>query len=486
MLLALASCGTDYLDTESKLYLEQSDMAKLAADNPNAFVNGIWLLMASEDPSEQDTHDAWGYMSILHVADLNSSDMVMSKLHWFNYDYMMDNRMAPWRRTSVTWTTLYTMIEYANTLLDLKPEGPETEEDMILVGQAKAVRGLAYMTLIQLYQNYLDENGEIQRDRLGVPLKYSAADGKTDEEKTLAQGRNTVGIVFDQIQADLESAVENLTESGYVRVSKNSIDAHVANGLLARFYLLSQQWEKAAEAAKAAREGYRPMAAELLHDGFMDIKNAEWMWGFSESPENTGVYASFFSHISNLESGYAGLGYAPRCIDASLYNQMADDDERKTLFNGPDGDETQPTPGAQEPYANLKFGSDGNLTEDYVYMRAAEMYLIEAEALAHQGKNTEAASVLGELMADRQPSWDKTSVTVEDVLLQRRIELWGEGFAFFDLKRNNLGFVRDYEGTNHNRNAIFDLEAQTPDWTYQIPRREIQDNPYISADEQNK
>ena len=482
--LVLVSCGTDFLDTENKRYLEETDAAELAAKNPSAFVNGMWTMMAN-DVLELNRHDCFGYMSILHVADLNSADMVMAKSDWFDNDYQMNFRMARWDRTLSHWGTLYTMVKYANDLMDLFPNGPEMEEEMILVGQAQAVRGLAYMTLIQLYQNYLDEDGNIVRNRPGVPLKYVTADGKTPEEIEKAWGRNTVGEVFNQIQIDLENAVQNLTEAGYVRTSKNNIDANVANGLLARFYLLSQQWEKAADAANAARQDYTPMPADMLHDGFMDIKNAEWMWGFAVSPETTGYYGSFFSHVSNFELGYAGLNYAPRCIDAWLYDQIADDDERKTLFNGPEGDDTQPTLAASGPYASLKFGSDGNFTEDNVYMRASEMYLIEAEALARLGQNAEAAQVLGELMANRQPSWNEETVTVEDVLLQRRIELWGEGFAYFDLKRNNLGFVRDYEGTNHLDGFIFDLDAQMPDWTYQIPQREIQENKFIAAEEQN-
>lgn len=47
------------------------------------------------------------------------------------------------------------------------------------------------------------------------------------------------------------------------------------------------------------------------------------------------------------------------------------------------------------------------------------------------------------------------------------------------------GFVRDYEGTNHLDGFIFDLDAQMPDWTYQIPQREIQENKFIAAEEQN-
>ena len=54
-------------------------------------------------------------------------------------------------------------------------------------------------------------------------------------------------------------------------------------------------------------------------------------------------------------------------------------------------------------------------------MRLSEAYLTEAEALAHLNKNGEAASVLKELMVNRDPSWNKTSVTVEDVYTQRRL-----------------------------------------------------------------
>ena len=118
-------------------------------------------------------------------------------------------------------------------------------------------------------------------------------------------------------------------------------------------------------------------------------------------------------------------------------------------------------------------------------MRAAEMVLIEAEALARQGKGADAAKVMKELMANRQPGWNVTSVDVEDVLLQRRIELWGEGFGFFDLKRCNKGIDRNYDGTNHLEGYRKVVPAQDVRWTYQIPQNEIQENDLISEEDQN-
>ena len=113
------------------------------------------------------------------------------------------------------------------------------------------------------------------------------------------------------------------------------------------------------------------------------------------------------------------------------------------------------------------------------------MVLIEAEALAHQGKNAEAATALKKLMSQRDPSWNNTSVTVDDVVLQRRIELWGEGFAYFDLKRLNRGIDRNYEGNNHLVGYNLTVPAQDPKWTYQIPLKELQENTHISEADQN-
>lgn len=64
------------------------------------------------------------------------------------------------------------------------------------------------MHLIQLYQFTINESGNINTDAPGVPLIYVDADGKTEEEIASAKGRNTVGVVFAQIEADLLKAVE--------------------------------------------------------------------------------------------------------------------------------------------------------------------------------------------------------------------------------------------------------------------------------------
>ena len=484
-LAGLTSCSDSFLDTEYKEYLDEEAAAEAAGKNPSVFLNGMWSWMVTYSQTGSGSHDDFGYMSSLHATDMMSEDICMGASHWFNYDYQLDNRMYNYRRTRAHWTNYYTMIAKANEIISLYPDGGDTVDKKGLLGQAKTIRGLAYLHLIQLFQNPTAADGSINASAPGVPLMYTAADGKSEEEIAAAKGRNTVADILAQIELDLTSAVE-LLEAGYERPNKNYIDAGVANGVLARYYLLSQQWQKAADAANKARKGYNMMPATTagLYDGFVTLNNAEWMWGFAHTTETQTTYASFFSMISNIAPGYAGMGLAPRLIDARLYSQIPDTDARKAWFNGPKGSK-QATEAASLPYANIKFGHLSDWTDNYMYMRAAEMVLIEAEAYAHLNDGAKAAQTLKVLMDARQPGWDKAVVTVDDIHLQRRIELWGEGFAFYDLKRLNKGIDRTYEGNNHLAGYKLAVPAQDVRWTYQIPLNEIQENTLIGEEDQN-
>ena len=122
---------------------------------------------------------------------------------------------------------------------------------------------------------------------------------------------------------------------------------------------------------------------------------------------------------------------------------------------------------------------------DYMYMRVAEMYLIEAEALAHQGEEAAAATAIKPLMQARISGWNAATITAEEVYHQRRIELWGEGFSYFDLKRLNKGIDRTYEGNNHLPGFVLKVNALASTWRYQIPRQEMQENAYLSEADQN-
>lgn len=81
------------------------------------------------------------------------------------------------------------------------------------------------------------------------------------------------------------------------------------------------------------------------------------------------------------------------------------------------------------------------------YMRGAEMLLIEAEAAYHNGDNSTAVSCLNELMAKRDTKYSIPATSgqalLDEIKIQRRLELFGEGFNWFDFKR--WGDVIEYK-----------------------------------------
>ena len=252
----MASCGSDYLDRDDLRGLDADAAATAAGNNPDVFLNGIWSHLVD---MYNTSHDTFNFMATLHACDMGTEDIAMGAEHWFNYDYQLDNRMYSYRRVNVAWTTFYTTISKANEVIGLYPNGASTDGEKALLGQALAMRGFSYYYLIQIFRNYMNADGTVNMDQKGLPLILTSVDVEDEAERTKLKGANTVKRVFEQIECDLTAAVDLLESAKYERPSKNYVDANVANGLLARFYLLSQNWSGAATAAHKARQGYEPM-----------------------------------------------------------------------------------------------------------------------------------------------------------------------------------------------------------------------------------
>ena len=480
------SCSEEFFNVPTTKSLTADDARRAAEADPSKvalFVNATYNMLV-QTYTYDDYVDAFGYMAILHATDMMTEDIVMATLHAFDSDYLHDNREWTYHRTETIWQHFYTVISNINNVLLITPAESTSADLRAVRGHALALRAFSYFYLVQLYQHvYPAVNGG--GDLPGAPLYYAG-----NEEKKSITGRASVNTILAQIEEDLTAATTYL--KGWTRASKNQIDYAVANGLLARYCLLVQNWNGAMTAAKEARKDYGVMPATSIFDGFMNIDNPEWMWGFDHNAETTTLHESFFSHISNLADGYAGLNYAPRLIDKRLYDGIPATDARKQWFQSDPATITPAITPAEKatawklPYANLKFGHNGDFTMDYLYMRASEMVLIEAEALAQQNKGAEAATVLKELLSQRDTAWNAASVTVDDVWQQRRIELWGEGFAMFDLKRLHKGIDRNYDGSNHYMSAKLTIPAGDKRWIYRITQSEIQENPDISEADNNK
>lgn len=486
--MMLSSCEKAF-EVQNSGSLSGSQAAGIMEQDPTfltSYVNGFYSWMVAFNTGG-GSHGDFGHLGCLYNLDMMGLDIAISGTwNWGKYDINHDYGQYDWTRPYQFWNFYYTLIKKCNEVIDFFVEDPTDPTLRGYLGQAYALRAMCYTYLIQIFQDPVTgttPSATLRTDAPAVPIVYTARDGKTADEMTAHSGRNTYADLMTEIERNFGLALPLLED--YDRgTDKNQINYQVAQGLAARYYLLTQQWDKAIAAAQAAQSGFDLMDETRLKSGFMEIQDGEVLWGFDHNTETMTSYASFFSHMSNDCQGYGGIGQSVHCIDASLYNQIPDTDYRKALFNTPAGDASAPTTGGKLPYAARKFGYADSWLQDYIYMRNAEMILIEAEAQARKGGD--AKSVLAPLMAKRDPSWSAGSVTVDDVLLQRRIELWGEGFEYFDLRRNGLGVDRKYEGSNHSAAAQYKFPAHGKSWNFQIPKNEIQNNQYITDEEQNE
>lgn len=487
--LTLSSCG-DMFEVDSTGNLTGSKAAQMVEKEPEflfSYVSGLYSWMVTPF-TVYSGHDDGGFLLCTMLTDFMGQDIVLDGTeNWGQFDYNFDYGMEQYVRTYQFWTQFYTLINNANTILDYIPAGDEPSSVQVrgYLGQAYAIRALSYMYLMLLYQDPVDESGSLRTDAPSVPLVYASRDGIAADVAYDRQGRNAYSVVMEHIDYNISEALKYL--EGYERASKNEIDRSVAYGIAARYYLFVQKWAEAAEAAEKAREGYDIMDRERLLGGFMNLEDNEFMWGFNHTTETQTTYVSFSSHMSNDCEGYAGLDQPGKLIDRSLYDKMSRTDWRRGLFNGPEGDpKADPsTPAAAKAYAARKFGYMDQWLQDYIYMRASEMVLIQAEAEARLGDGAKAAATLATLMSKRDPSWSAASVTAADVQLQRRIELWGEGFGYYDIRRNGRGIDRNYEGTNHSPANRIKVPAHDQLWWFQLPLKEITENDKIDESEQN-
>ena len=413
-------------------------------------------------------HDDFGYKAILTGLDHMTNDLIMVDNHWFNVFYNYQGReVQNSRGTRMIWNFEYKVIYNMNTVLEslLTFENPDADV-LALKGRALAVRANAYMDLIRTFA--VGEEG--------VPY-YSKGD---EEVEHLA--RMATSDVWGRIIDDLEDAYSYL--EGYGRSSKQMVDDQVVAGMLARAYMFTENYPKAAQYANIARAGYSPMSADAeanysLFDGFQFIGNPNWMWGADITGATSSVYASFFSHMDNTNDGYAGLLNVYRVADKRLYDQIPDSDIRKNWFLDADSAATYGFP----PDAHLKFRDDTFFEGDYLYMRADEFYLTEAEALAYINED-DARDLLDEFVQTRDTLFSAQGLAGQDLLneirFQRRLELWGEGGEWWEMKRHGEALNRDYEESNHPRWGRFNYPADSEKFWFEIPQDELNGNPEVS------
>ncbi|MBQ8100710.1 MAG: RagB/SusD family nutrient uptake outer membrane protein [Paludibacteraceae bacterium] len=461
--------------------------------------------------SERD--DDLGYTAYTLSLDLNSGDMVNppSGYDWFTVALDYSDRTPTYANPNMRLGMFFKTIYAANNVLAQIPAGTEDETFIVARGQLKATRAWAYLALAPYYQFKYVGN----EDKLSLPILADTTDVYNNPRVSLSK-------LYAFIMDDLNDAIADL--NGYTRSHKGQIDQQVAYGLRARANLYMEKWAEAASDAAEAVAGYTPYAiSELTQPGFCDASDHSWMWALLIPATVAGEeLATWPSQIGSFSgNSYTAYGAIYRQINSLLYAKIADTDVRKSwwldlnqqspylegltwtdeakgiVYKGQDIAKARiaDVKEAMPPYSNVKFGQRSGIGSpyndgDWCLMRAEEMLLIQAEAKAKAGDVAGGKSILESFVQTyRDPAFTSKAASAEElsdeVWLQRRIELWGEGFAMADkmrLEKNIVRFKNGDETSNVDDVYKFNIAAGDPWLLLRFPQTEINAN---NAIEQN-
>ena len=415
-LLLLAGCSGDFLDKEPTDSVSSDEVG--VPGNAERLFNGAWYNLFEYVYTLANS----GYRGLQCQDDMMADDVVSRPAYGFNSSYQFNDIAIPNNtRTSFAWYLMYKTIDNCNTALAIQGD---TEALRQAQGQALALRAFCYLHLAQHYQfTYLKDPA--------APCVPIYTEPTTDD--TAPKGKSTVAQVYQRVFDDLALAkdyLKNYTRKGDGQKFKP--DVNVVNGLLARAYLLTGQWEDAAKAAAAARQGYSLMTTAAEYEGFNNISNKEWIWGHPQTLAQSRASYNFYF----LDATYVGA-YSSFMADPHFQDTFSDGDIRLELFQW-----------MREGYLGYKkFHMRADDTADIVLMRASEMLLVEAEALARDGFPEKAVVPLNELrhargLGDYDLTGKSKQDVIDEILMERRRELWGEGFGITDILRTQQSVKR--------------------------------------------
>ena len=415
-LLLLAGCSGDFLDKEPTDSVSSDEVG--VPGNAERLFNGAWYNLFEYVYTLANS----GYRGLQCQDDMMADDVVSRPAYGFNSSYQFNDIAIPNNtRTSFAWYLMYKTIDNCNTALAIQGD---TEALRQAQGQALALRAFCYLHLAQHYQfTYLKDPA--------APCVPIYTEPSTDD--TAPKGKSTVAQVYRRVFDDLALAkdyLKNYTRKGDGQKFKP--DVNVVNGLLARAYLLTGQWEEAAKAAAAARQGYSLMTTAAEYEGFNNISNKEWIWGHPQTLAQSSASYNFYF----LDATHVGA-YSSFMADPHFRDTFSDGDIRLELFQW-----------MREGYLGYKkFHMRADDTADIVLMRASEMLLVEAEALARDGFPEKAVVPLNELrhargLGDYDLTGKSQQDVIDEILMERRRELWGEGFGITDILRTQQSVKR--------------------------------------------
>lgn len=409
-LLLVQSC-TKKLDLQPKQSVDASTALNTATD-VEAAVIGAYSILAG---------GALYGTNLLMLPDLQASEGYASWRGTFQgqRQVSLKNMTRDNGEASRTWIAAYRAINMANIVLANINVVKDADLKNQLEGEALFIRGIMHFELVRFYAK--PWGATANNDHLGVVIKT-----KPTYTEEAVDPRSSVKAVYDQVLADLTSAVAKLPDT------RDGIraDKYVAHAFLARVYMQQSDYAKALQQANTViQSGNYAMNSDLLEAFTKDITD-EVIWEIEQDVQNNAGTSN--DGMATFYASLPGIGRADVRMDANFVNSYDPADLRKAEWY---------YVGIGARPGNLYSAKWTSFSQNLPIIRLAEMYLIRAECNLRLGTSV-GASPASDLAQVRNPGRVGLPVVASpilaDVLQERIFELAFEGVRIHDIKRLKL------------------------------------------------
>lgn len=428
-------------------------------EDMNLVLNGVYNKMAS-------SNGFGGAVSIF--GDLLSDNAFVSSV---NDGYFLNtSRMSYSAEISDfnMYDAFYDVIQQANMVIGDKNLNLSTNV-LNYKAEAKIARAMSYFYLVSFYSASpkLGINQE-----LGVPIQPE----KYDPNNRLS--RASVSEVYNYMISDLVAAISQL--NNYEPQNKSKLGVTAAKLLLSRIYLTrgavgdyQKSVEYSEEVINSNTEKFKLLDNKTDYIAYFNGSRFDTMDNQKETVfeiEQTPLFnvsgnahpATFYANNGSHKS----IVFRKDFIDDL---KSSSQDWRSSLVGvlGPDLD----VPRGTFVRKWVRSTNEGAYTSNIRLLRVSEAYLNRIEALFNMGDSTNALIYLKKFQTLRGRPSDST-ISLDIILAERRREFFGEGYRYFDLKRNALPIVK---GTNCTQDCS--VPANDRLFVIPIPFYEININP---------
>lgn len=427
-IFTLSSCA-DELDL-----LPQQDIAEGVALSTDSNVKkalvGAYDALSSED--------LYGGNILLH-AELLAANGEISWVGTFNQPREIFGKNILTTNTFVrdTWTEAYRAINIANNVLGALEVVNEEDRESV-EGEARFIRGTLYFELVKLFGQPYAAGGVTTN--LGVPIVLTPS--RAIDESSYV-GRSTVAQVYAQIIDDLTTAEGLLPDENEIFATSVAAAAQ-----LSRVYLQMEQFDEARDAANRVINYGVHSLSDTYAGCFNNVENSD--------EDIFAIQVNNQDATNSMQTYWSIPAYGGRDGDIEINSNHLDlydpTDERLNLFYVGAG--ATRSGKWQFQFRNIPI------------IRLSEMYLTRAECNFRLGESIGDTPLNDiNLLRNRVNLVDYITLTLDDILLERKLELAHEGQGIHDVKRNR----QTVDGLAYNANRM----------VFPIPQREIDSNPTL-------